>query len=84
MFKIGDIIRHRLAPEIVGMVVGYGVGRAFASYFNFPSEEQIILVMRENGTVLVIKESNADYEVAGHYDMGEVFKMIVESKEGYL
>lgn len=83
-FKIGDIVRFKILTDQCGVVFGYAIGSAFAPYFGFKPKENIILAMRENGTVMVFRNTNSDYEVVGHVDMTEALAKIVNSKESLL
>lgn len=79
--KIGDIVRFRFSNNLSAVVSGYGVGKAFAPYFHFAPEDDIVLATRENGTVIVFKDNNTDWEVVGHVDMTDCITKIMNAKE---
>ena len=81
MFKIGDIVRFKFLPTKTAMVCGFGLGSAFAYHFGFQRDEEIVLAMRENGAVIVFRNSNEDYEIVDHVDMSKIFTKIVGAKE---
>lgn len=80
-FKIGDVVRFKILPDQCGVVFGYAIGSAFAPYFGFKPKENIILAMREDGTVMVFRNTNSDYEVVSHVDMTDALMKIIFAKE---
>lgn len=79
-YKIGDIVRYKFIPDKTGIIFGYALGCAFASFYGFTSDEQVLLAMTEYGNVLCFKATTTDYEIVGHSDFGQIFKNIVEAK----
>ena len=79
-YKIGDIVRYRFIPDKTGIVFGYALGCAFAPFYGFTSDEQVVLAMTEYGNVLCFKGTTTDYEIVGHSDFGQIFKSIIGAK----
>lgn len=79
-YKIGDIVRHKFIPDKTGIIFGYALGCAFAPYYGFTSDEQVLLAMTEHGNVLCFKVTTTDYEIVRHSDFGQIFKSIIEAK----
>lgn len=80
-YKIGDIVRLIFDSEKTAMVCGYGKGHCFSSELTFESDDDVVLAMRENGTVFVFKSTNCDWVVVNHVDMTDIFTHIVDAKE---
>lgn len=80
-FKIGDVVRFIFDSEKTAMVCGYGKGSCFSSDYGFYEDDEIVLAMRENGTVLVFKMNNPDWVIVDHVDCGDMFTKIVGAKE---
>lgn len=73
ILKRGDIVRNIFAPEIIGMVLGFGKGECFGKMFHFYSDEDIYLVMRKDGRIIPVAERVVgDYQVIDHYDMTDI------------
>ena len=81
MYEIGDIVRFRFSHNICGIVVGYGEGGRFAQYFGFQDKEIVVLILREDNTMIPVKLNNPDFEVVGKFDLSKLQETIKRYKE---
>ena len=81
MYNIGDIVRFRFSHNIVGIVIGYGEGERFAHYLGFEPKEIVVLILREDNTLIPIKLTNPDFEKVGEFDLTELKQVIQQAKE---
>ena len=81
MFKVGDIVRHSFLKDITGIIVGYGIGNAFAPRFGFKPYEQIALIATTGGTVIPIRADTTDYEVIHSVETTNIANEIHKAKE---
>ena len=81
MYNVGDIVRFRFSHNITGIVIGYGEGERFAHYLGFEPKEIVVLILREDNTLIPIKLTNPDFEKVGEFDLTELKQVIQQAKE---
>lgn len=72
MYEIGDIVRFRFSHNITGIVIAYGEGDRFAQYFGFAPKEIVVLILRDDNTMIPVKLTNPDFEKIGKFDLSEL------------
>lgn len=80
MFNVGDIVRFRFSHNVTGVVIGYGEGDRFAQYFGFEPKEVVVLILREDKTLIPVKLTNPDFEKVGEYDLTDLNQAIIDAK----
>lgn len=79
-YRVGDIIRNRFAPEITGLIFGFGVGSRFDRKFHFRPDATIWLAVNEDGIIYPIQEDNADYDIVDHIDFKSIRDRIEKAR----